>query len=177
MENRDYISYEYKTKNVKLTDQTRMMDLYESFGWEVTQTNKAVNGVLISFKRDRKLNHKQELSRLERKAEEYLDSLKHLEQSKTRGATIFAFTFGIICTLIFGGGMSMTLIENVKLSFMIIGIALGVIGMILCGMNYLIYKKMVEKKTKQVLPLIDEQDEQLANILEQGNDLLMKDII
>lgn len=57
------------------------------------------------------------------------------------------------------------------------GIVLGVVGFVLCGVNYLIYKKLVEKKTKQVLPIIDDNEEKLANLLEKGNDLLNADTI
>lgn len=173
MENKDYVTYEYCTKKVKLTDQAKMIDFYEAFGWEITTMDKTFDGVLLSFKRDRKLQHKQELSRLERKAEEHAALLKQFEQSKTRGATIFTVLFGILSVLILGGGMSMTLLEEYRLSFLVVGIILGVLGMVLCVINYFIYKKMVDRKTHQVLPLIDEQNEQLANILEQGNSLLM----
>lgn len=177
MENRDYISYEYQTKTVKLSDQSKAIDMYESFGWEVTQTNQTLGGVLISFKRDRKINHKQELVRLERKAEETMDSISHLEKSKKSGATIFSVLFGIISALILGGGMSLIMVEKPSWTFLVVGVVLGVVGILLCSITYFIYKKMVEKKTKQVLPIIDEQNEQLANILEQGNDLLKMEIV
>ena len=44
-------------------------------------------------------------------------------------------------------------------------------------MNYFIYKKIVAKRIKQVLPVIDQTEEKLANILEKGNDLLRADLI
>lgn len=52
------------------------------------------------------------------------------------------------------------------------GIVLGIIGIALCGVNYAIYKKRAEKKTKALLPVIDETEETLAGLLERGNDLL-----
>ena len=39
------------------------------------------------------------------------------------------------------------------------------------------YKKLAEKKTKTLLPIIDDNEEKLANILEKGNDLLKTDLI
>ena len=54
---------------------------------------------------------------------------------------------------------------------------LGLAGFALCGVNYLIYKKLAERKTKQLLPVVDQTEEQLANVLERGNDLLKAEII
>lgn len=39
------------------------------------------------------------------------------------------------------------------------------------------YKKLAEKKTKTLLPVIDDNEEKLANILEKGNGLLNADLI
>ena len=57
------------------------------------------------------------------------------------------------------------------------GSVLGIAGFALCGINYLIYKNAVAKKTKKLLPIIDENEEKLASVLEKGNDLLSRDII
>ena len=47
----------------------------------------------------------------------------------------------------------------------------------MCVINYPVYKNMVVKKTKKLLPVIDSNEEKLANILEKGNDLLKSDLI
>lgn len=60
---------------------------------------------------------------------------------------------------------------------MTVGILLGVLGIALCGVNYLIYQKMVSKKTAEVLPVIDRTEEKLANLLEKGNELLRAELI
>jgi len=57
------------------------------------------------------------------------------------------------------------------------GIVLGVVGIVLCCVNYPIYKKIVAGKTNKILPMIDDNEEKLANLLEKGNDLLRADII
>ena len=70
MQERDFVTYEYKTVSVKAQDQSRAADLYEAFGWEITASEPAVaGGVTLSLKRDRKLPHRAELNRLERQAE------------------------------------------------------------------------------------------------------------
>ncbi len=178
MQDKDFVSYEYKTASVKARDQARAMDLYEAFGWEVTGTNvSAVEGVTLSLRRDRKQKHKGELNKLERQAEETFDSLNGLERSKRTGASVFSYLFGIVAALILGGGMCLCMLVENNLSALIGGILLGIVGIALCGVNYLIFQKMVAKKTKQVLPVIDQTEEKLADILERGNDLLKADLI
>lgn len=178
MKEKDFVSYEYRTKTVKAKDQTKAIDMYEAFGWEVTSTTAtAIDGVTLSLKRDRKLKHKQELTKLERQAEDVFETVNGLQRSKTAGASIFAYIFGIIAALVLGGGMSLIMTIENSIPALVGGIVLGIVGFVLCGVNYLIYKKLVEKKTKQVLPIIDDNEEKLANLLEKGNDLLSADAI
>jgi len=178
MQEKDFISYEYKTKTVKAKDQTKAIDMYEAFGWEITSTTPVfADGVTLSLKRDRKQKHKQELTKLERQAEDTFETINGLHRTKTAGASIFAYLFGCVAALVLGGGMCLCmLIENSVPAFAG-GIILGVFGIALCGMNYFIYKKLVAKKIKTLLPIIDETEEKLANLLEKGNDLLRAEII
>lgn len=178
MQNKDFICYEYKTVSAKPKDQTKVADMYEAFGWEITDASLNATGtVTLSLKRDRKQKHKQELTKLERQAESTYDVIDKLNSSKTRGAQIFSMIFGVIATLIFGGGLSLTLATPQSTVPLVIGIILGVIGIALCGVNYILYKKIADKKTKQLLPIIDDNEEKLANLLEKGNDLLKAEII
>ena len=73
-------------------------------------------------------------------------ALKKLDNRAKLPATIFTYSCGIISALVFGTGMclAMQVIGN-GLSGMVLGIIVGVIGMIGCGVNYPIYKKMLEK--------------------------------
>ena len=178
MQEKDFVSYEYRTKTVKVKDQSRAIDMYEAFGWEITGTTPTVvDGVTLSLKRDRKLKHKQELIKLERQAEDTFETINGLHRAKTMGASIFAYIFGVIATLMLGGGMSLLMLIENSIPALVGGIVLGVVGLVLCGVNYIIYSKIAAKKTKQVLPIIDDNEEKLANILEKGNDLLSADLI
>ena len=75
-----------------------------------------------------------------------LVALKKLDNRAKLPATIFTYSCGIISALVFGTGMclSMQVIGN-GLTGMVLGIAVGIIGLIGCGVNYPIYKKMLEK--------------------------------
>lgn len=172
MQERDFVSYEYRTVSVKAKDQARVMDLYEAFGWEVTGTSPALDGITLSLKRDRHIPHKQELVKLERQAEDTFSRIGGLERSKTQGASAFSYIFGCIAALILGGGMSLVMLVEGSIPALVGGIVLGIIGIVLCGVNYPIYKRLASQKTKALLPVIDETEEKLANLLERGNELL-----
>ena len=85
-------------------------------------------------------------------------ALKKLDQKAKRPAEIFTFTFGIVFSLILGTGMSLCMGAiggNTTLS-MIIGIIVGIIGLVGCGINYPIYKKMLEKgKAKYAYEIVE----------------------
>jgi hypothetical protein len=84
-------------------------------------------------------------------------ALKKLDAKAKRPATIFTYTFGIIASLVAGLGMSlaMQVIGNGTF-YMIIGIVLGVIGFIGCGVNYPIYKKILAKgKAKYAYEIVE----------------------
>ena len=74
-------------------------------------------------------------------------ALKKLHQKAKRPAEIFSYTFGIISALILGTGMSlcMGVIGGGTPLAMIIGIVVGFVGIVGCGLNYLIYKTMIKK--------------------------------
>ena len=83
-------------------------------------------------------------------------ALKKLDNRAKLPATIFTYSCGIISALVFGTGMclAMQVIGN-GLSGMVLGIIVGVIGMIGCGVNYPIYKKMLEKgKSKYAFEIV-----------------------
>lgn len=74
-------------------------------------------------------------------------ALIKLNKKAKQGALIFAYTFGIICSLILGTGMSfaMGVIGDKSITSMIIGIIVGLIGILGVSINYFIYKKILEK--------------------------------
>ena len=75
-----------------------------------------------------------------------LVALKKLDKKAKLPATIFTYTWGIVSALVFGTGMCLAMqVIGSGLVGMVLGIAVGIIGMIGCGVNYPIYKKMLEK--------------------------------
>ena len=70
-------------------------------------------------------------------------ALKKLDNKAKLPATIFTYSCGIISALVFGTGMCLAM--QVIGNSMVLGIIIGIIGLIGCGINYPIYKKMLAK--------------------------------
>ena len=84
-------------------------------------------------------------------------ALKKLDQKAKLPATVFAYSLGIVSSLALGTGMCLAMqVIGSGLSGMISGIVIGIIGIIGCGINYPIYKKMLEKgKAKYAYEIVE----------------------
>ncbi len=77
-------------------------------------------------------------------------ALRKLDKKAKMPATVFTYTFGIISALVFGTGMCFAMqVIGSGITGMLLGIVVGIIGMIGCGVNYPIYKKMLENGKKK----------------------------
>ena len=74
-------------------------------------------------------------------------ALKKLDRKAKQTAEIFAYTFGIISSLVLGTGMSfaMGVIGENNITSVIIGIVVGLVGILGVSINYFIYKKLIAK--------------------------------
>ena len=86
-----------------------------------------------------------------------LVALKKLDNKAKLPATIFTYSWGIVSALVFGTGMYLAMqVIGSGLAGMVLGIVVGIIGMIGCGVNYPIYKKMLEKsKAKYAYEIVE----------------------
>ena len=84
-------------------------------------------------------------------------ALRKLDRKAKMPATIFTYTFGIASSLVLGTGMCFAMqVLGSGIVSMVVGILVGVIGMIGCGVNYPIYKKMLEKgKNKYAYEIVE----------------------
>lgn len=78
-------------------------------------------------------------------------ALKKLDRKAKMPAIVFTYSFGIIMTLVFGTGMclAMGVIGGGSAGMMILGIVIGIIGIAGVGINYPIYKKLLEDGKKK----------------------------
>ncbi|MBQ7088335.1 MAG: dihydropteridine reductase [Clostridia bacterium] len=92
-----------------------------------------------------------------------LVALRKLDRKAKMPATVFTYTFGIVSALVFGTGMSLSMqVIGGGTMWTVVGLALGVLGMIGCGVNYPIYAKMLEKGKKKYAFEIVELARQIA---------------
>lgn len=84
-------------------------------------------------------------------------ALKKLDNKAKLPATIFTYSWGIVSTLVFGTGMCLAMqVIGKGLAGIVLGIAAGILGLIGCGVNYPIYKKMLEKgKAKYAYEIVE----------------------
>ena len=79
-----------------------------------------------------------------------IKALRKLDRKAKLPATIFTYTWGIISALVFGTGLCLGMqVIGSGIASMAIGIIVGFIGMIGCGVNYPIYNKMLENGKKK----------------------------
>ncbi len=77
-------------------------------------------------------------------------ALRKLDRKAKMPATIFTYTFGVISALVAGTGMSLAMqVIGGTLPLTILGIVIGIIGFAGTGINYPIYKKILENGKKK----------------------------
>ncbi len=74
-------------------------------------------------------------------------ALRKLDRKAKLPATVFAYVFGVVFTLIFGTGLSLSVgaIGLGTAAYVTLGAVIGTIGLIGVGTNYAIYKHLLEK--------------------------------
>lgn len=74
-------------------------------------------------------------------------ALRKLDRKAKLPANIFTYTFGVIMALVAGVGMcfSMKVIGDGSTGMFIFGVILGLLGLCGMGVNYPIYKKLLEQ--------------------------------
>ncbi|MBO5851701.1 MAG: dihydropteridine reductase [Clostridia bacterium] len=92
-------------------------------------------------------------------------ALKRLDGRAKNPARIFAFTFGIISSLVFGTGMSLAMgvIGANNITSMILGIVIGCVGIAGASVNYLLYKKILTKSKNKYASDIIKLASEIAN--------------
>ena len=92
--------------------------------------------------------------------EDKMEQLRKLDASVTLHATMWAIVIGVIGTLIFGAGMSCTLVGARNL--FVPGIVLGLGGFGIMGASYPLYMKLVKKGREKLAPQILALAEELS---------------
>ncbi len=84
--------------------------------------------------------------------EDKMETLRRLDKSVERPATIWSIAVGVVGILIMGGGMSMVMVGPGGM--LIPGIIIGVFGMIVMAVAYPIYKSVTKRQRELLGPHI-----------------------
>ena len=84
-------------------------------------------------------------------------ALKKLDNRAKLPAIIFTYSFGIASSLVVGIGMCLAMrVIGSSVASMVLGIIIGIIGFVGCGVNYPIYKRKLEKcKAKYAYEIVE----------------------
>ena len=96
--------------------------------------------------------------------EDKMEQLRRLHAIPTRKAQGVALTVGILGTLIMGIGMSLVMTEIGALLgslAMVIGIAVGVVGIVLVALAYPLYNRVLKTQREKIAPQILQLSDQL----------------
>lgn len=89
-----------------------------------------------------------------------MEQLRRLDASVTKKGTMPSLVIGIIGALIMGMGMSLVMTEfgqilgSLSDYATLIGIAIGIIGMILVALAYPVYNRITQKERERIAPEI-----------------------
>ena len=84
-------------------------------------------------------------------------ALKKLDAKAKLPATVFTYTFGILSCLVAGLGMCLSMqVIGGTLPLTVLGLILGITGFACCGINYPIYKRLLERgKAKYAFEIVE----------------------
>jgi len=166
----NFVGYEYMDITVKREMESIYADSCTNFGWMLEETTPSLNGglsVKLKFKRDRKIQNKAELNRLQRQFENCAKEIKRLDKSKTAGARATAYGIGIVGMAFMAGSVFSYLVGNMPLC-----IILAIPSFIGWLTPYFYYRHIQAKKSTQASPLIDQQYDAIYVVCEKANALL-----
>lgn len=167
-----YIGYEYKQISVPGEQASMYLDFYENFGWEPDERIAAAGGyrmTTIRMKRDRKIINKMELTRLQRHFEACAREISALERAKTSSAMVWALTIGVLGTAFMAGSV-FAVTHHPPVYWLCVLLAVpAFLGWIA---PCFVYRRVVERQTRKLQPMIEAKQDEIYEICEKGHSLL-----
>lgn len=186
-ETKEFVAYEYLSINVVSDKEPLYVDCYENFGWKPINNvsnnglidnedyyinNYDVNGnrlINLKFKRDRRIPNKVKIVTLQKKCENGLKELDKLEKEPARKGLSYSLTIGFIGTVFLA--ISVFLITATT-PIILLGTILGIIGLVLWGLAYPMYKKIKLQQEGVNSSLIEKQYDIIYDACEQARKLI-----
>lgn len=84
------------------------------------------------------------------KKESKMEQLRKMDKQAEVPGQIASIATGTVGTLLLGVGMCCTMVWNTQMSTFIVGIIIGILGLVVLGAAYPIYKKVTEKQRAKI---------------------------
>jgi len=186
--NKDFVAYEYKNITVKRDSVTIYTDCLSNFGWELVDEHKhsyapaqadtnhipaipeTVEGLdlmVLKFKRDRRIENKLEINRLERKCEDALAAIDSLEKKNSAYTLGVSIGTGLIGTAFLGFAVYSFMSSNI-----VVGVLLAILGTAGWGIGFFANLKLGRRKSAQTEPMIQAQLDVVYATCEQAHALI-----
>lgn len=124
--------------------------------------------VVLKFKRNRNINNKLEIYRLEHKCEEALSVIGSLERRNSAYTMGTSLGAGIAGAAFLGLG-----VYSFVSSKIVMGVLLTIVGVVGWGIGFFAHGKVGQKKTAETEPVIQQQLDIAYSACEQAHALLM----
>ena len=178
IEQKNFISYEYKEIIAESSKASLLLDGYESFGWEPDGNlsgntenaySPSLQRVILHLKRNRKIINKVELTRLQRNFEACINEIDQLERAKTTRPTIYALVVGLVGTAFMAGSVFAITAQTPNILLCILLAVPAFIGWVL---PFFIFSELQKRETAKLTPLIEEKYDEIYELCEKGHKLL-----
>jgi len=180
---RTIVGYDYMDVTVSLRMSQTYIDCYENFGWRFEGKSTPLPGVpsvalnvrplsgtpaiSLSFKRDRKILNKVELTRLQRNFDACIKEIETMEKSKTLKSSIVAYSIGVLGLAALAGAVLAFIAGMIPL-----GIILAIPATAGWALPYFCYTRITKTTTEQVTPFIEQKYDELYEVCEKAHRLL-----
>jgi hypothetical protein len=169
------VMYEYKTVSVPHAMGTAYTDGYTNFGWEFcgkdfnisTPFSQGEAAVELKFRRDRRMEHKEELRNLEKQFDGIAREIHKIEWKKAAGDMGKMLGFGIV-----GAGFLTGAIFSFIGSNILLGIILLIPSLAGWGFGYFNYRRSQKDGADKATPQIDSHYDALYDLCKKGQVLL-----
>lgn len=165
----DFVGYEYKSVVAPHGLASLYIDCYPCFGWEIEGRTSDSFGsrMALAFRRNRKMKNKVEVNKLQHQFEQGIETIEHLEKSKTMRASIVAYAVGLLGTAFLAGATFSFLAGQI-----IICIVSAVPGFLGWGIAYLLYRRIYAKQSAKASVEIERALDGMYATCEKANTLL-----
>ena len=146
------------------------LDNYKNFGWEFEGYVPSLHDVMettMSFKRDRKIPNKAELTRLQHQFDSGIKQIEKLEFSKGVRASVIAYGIGLL-----GAGFTVGAVFAFSGSMTALGIILAIPAAVGWVLPYFCYNRILKTKTEKTMPVIEQQYDEIYAVCEKGHNLV-----